>query len=356
MNAYEKVKKIIEVNKRVDCQTLVPCLYGTSGTGKTTRVQQLAEELGLPLRVILLHSSLPEEVLGIPRVIDGKTVWSIPDWVMNEPAIYFFDELDKVREEELATILTLFASKTIRNYPLPKGSVIIAGMQPIEPELWTMTQTGKALIARMIFVPVTESEAFNYVSQKTGWDFSWIKTNDKIELPLIPPTPRQMEYCAKIFSFLTKSEWEEIVSGILPKEFKDVLVQTLGPRFLLTAEELAEALNTNPSLAEEIDIPVLVENAGAITQLCKPHIVARIEERILTNCPIEEWVNFHKKRFDYLYQKIEESPEKAIDIYAGADCDEVFESYQVVVERLIDYFEEVKKQEKKRETKKGASK
>lgn len=336
----EYLKKLIEAHQQFPekVQTLVPCLYGESGTGKTQRVRALAEELGMDLRVVLLHSMLPEEILGLPRVIDGKTVWSLPDWVDTEkPVVYFFDELDKVREEELGTILTLFADKRVRDYVLPKGSVIIAGMQPIDDNSWQITQTGRALIARMVFVTTNGREALNYLQSKYGWDLEYIHARTDITPPLIDPTPRQIEYAINLYRKLPKELWVRTLYGIFPEQFTEIFINNMGPsQIFATDQELAKLLNEDIKLINDIDLMILLDKGGPIMEFCNPEVVAEVETRILRNCTPEEWLKFNQKRYDYLKERVEQSPDKTLEIINGASVEDLYEAYRKRIPQLID--------------------
>lgn len=342
------VLQVLQANEQIKqhCQTLVPCLYGQSGTGKTSRVRAIAEKLNMPLKVVLLHSMLPEEVLGLPRVVDGKTIWSLPDWVDTEqPVIYFFDELDKVREEELGTILTLFADKRVRNQLLPEGSMIIAGMQPIEKQTWESTQTGRALIARMLFVPTTIKDAIDYLSNKYRWDLEFINVNEDQRLPLIEPTPRQLEYAINAFKYMEYDTWMRALHGIFPKDFIEIFITKINkPLEFEMDEEFVKFLNENMDMVEEIDLGLLLAKGGPIMEYGNPKLIAAVENRILLNCTPNEWLKFQEKRFNYLLEKVKQQPDGELEICNGATVEELYDAFASTLYNTIDILNERKKQ------------
>ena len=69
-------------------------------------------------------------MLGFPKYLasTNELTYLKPAWWSDTPSIFFFDELDKSRDELHASILTLMREGTVRGRPLPKGSVIIAAM------------------------------------------------------------------------------------------------------------------------------------------------------------------------------------------------------------------------------------
>ena len=103
---------------------------GKTSSGKTWWVQhELSQQLKLPIVKVLLQNEQPDEVLGYPKYLKEDTLTYLkPAWWTDEPSIFFFDELDKARDELHACILTLMREGTIRGRQLPSGSVIICAM------------------------------------------------------------------------------------------------------------------------------------------------------------------------------------------------------------------------------------
>lgn len=126
----------------------VPVLVGKTSSGKTWWVQhELSQQLKLPIVKVLLQNEQPDEVLGYPKYLKEDTLTYLkPAWWTDEPSIFFFDELDKARDELHACILTLMREGTIRGRQLPSGSVIICAMNESD-------SLSEPLKARSIFVP-----------------------------------------------------------------------------------------------------------------------------------------------------------------------------------------------------------
>ncbi|MDW8222832.1 MAG: AAA family ATPase [Gemmatales bacterium] len=206
MISVEKIIKFILENNDPDFRQW-PCLVGTTGTGKTSLVKQFAKENGMNFAVLLPGTSLPEDILGLPKVENSVTAWTVPDWAnrfINEPGLIFIDELDKARPENHAVILTLLSDLRIRNITLHPDTKIICAMQPIDPYIFHSTETGKALCARLVFIPRTRSEGFRYVCKKHAIDESSVmavfneKEDENSYLPVLElSSPRQLEAAVK---------------------------------------------------------------------------------------------------------------------------------------------------------------
>ena len=111
--------------------TRVPVLVGKTSSGKTYWIQnELSKIINLPVVKILLQHEQADEILGYPRYIEETKALSYlkPAWWTDKPSIFFFDELDKAKEDLHASILTLLREGTLRGRHLPKGSVIICAM------------------------------------------------------------------------------------------------------------------------------------------------------------------------------------------------------------------------------------
>lgn len=135
---------------------LTPCFYGESGSGKTARAFKLAQAMKLPLKTLILSACLPEDIGGVLRAEGQFSVWKVPDWV-NTPSMLFLDELDKAREDSTAAILSLLTSREIHGEKLHPDTVILCAMQPVDASEFRSTETGKALAARLLWLPVGQS-------------------------------------------------------------------------------------------------------------------------------------------------------------------------------------------------------
>ena len=166
----------------------VPVLVGQTSSGKTYWVQNvLSKELNLPVVKILLQNEQPDEILGYPKFVGNDTLEFLkPAWWTDQPSIFFFDELDKSRDELHASILTMLREGTIRGRTLPTGSVIVCAMNESQ-------YLSDPLKARCIFVP------FDYEPRQLGTTLD--KVSDyvqsftlPVELPVQSNVPENVHY------------------------------------------------------------------------------------------------------------------------------------------------------------------
>jgi MoxR-like ATPase len=53
-------------------------IWGAPGIGKSSLVEQFASALGLPCVSLLGSQLAPEDIIGVPQIIDGKSVFCPP--------------------------------------------------------------------------------------------------------------------------------------------------------------------------------------------------------------------------------------------------------------------------------------
>lgn len=182
---------------------MTPCLIGPTGVGKTARVEQLACEHGMPLLRVLLGTSLPEDVLGLPRVVETAhgyvTRWAVAEtWVRasEEPCVVLLDEIDKAHPATHGAVLTLLWSREVHGLRLHPDTMLIAAMQPVVPDEWLSDETGRALSARLVYVPVAETDAWAHIQEVHKVDLGLITAaGEPPVLPILPrPAPRQVDW------------------------------------------------------------------------------------------------------------------------------------------------------------------
>jgi len=353
------IQKNLEIENAKSCQTITPCLIGGTGVGKTSMVKQIGEKLGLDVEVILLHSMLSEEVLGLPRVFekDGNitTNWTLPGWFdAQKPKLYFFDELDKVKDEELGAILTLLADKTIRGVRLPEGSVIVLAMQPIDIEAWESTETGRALIARLNFI-ATNGEAIDYLSNKYKIDLSWFPKPSKIKIPRLEiPAPRQVEYCINLFNLLSTSQqqyFKDLVSGIISEQYVEPLVESIMKQWKLNPENFIRVLKEEPNLVFNLSIPELIPLGGQLLEILHPRDYLRLEYKIWSEGSEDDWTQYHQNRIDYWYKKWKELGDGAeVEIFGDATYEDLVKAVEEHTEFLKKEKERLGKEKSKKQS------
>ena len=132
-------------------------IWGAPGIGKSSIVESFAESLGLPCISMLGSQLAPEDIIGVPQIIDGKSVFCPPRMIArDEPYCLFLDELNACSQEVQKAFYSLIHDKRIGEYFLPKGSIIIgAGNRAQDNAI--VKPMSSALINRMFHVELVAS-------------------------------------------------------------------------------------------------------------------------------------------------------------------------------------------------------
>ncbi len=75
-------------------------IWGAPGIGKSAIVEEFAEEVGLECVSLLSSQLAPEDIIGVPQIVDGRSVFCPPRMIArSEPYCLFLDELSACSQE-----------------------------------------------------------------------------------------------------------------------------------------------------------------------------------------------------------------------------------------------------------------
>ena len=132
-------------------------IWGAPGIGKSSIVESFAGSLALPCVSLLGSQLAPEDIIGVPQIIAGKSVFCPPRMIArDEPYCLFLDELNACSQEVQKAFYSLIHDRRIGEYFLPQGSIIIgAGNRAQDNAI--VKPMSSALINRMFHVELTAS-------------------------------------------------------------------------------------------------------------------------------------------------------------------------------------------------------
>jgi len=127
-------------------------VWGPPGTGKSSLVQQFAAEVGLPCVSLLGSQLAPEDLIGVPQIVDGKSRFCPPSLIArDEPYCLFLDELNACSHEVQKSFYSLIHERRVGDYVLPAGSIVIgAGNRAQDSAI--VKPMSSALMNRMVHV------------------------------------------------------------------------------------------------------------------------------------------------------------------------------------------------------------
>src|SRR4051812_35874492 len=132
-------------------------IWGAPGIGKSSLVEAFAEQVGLPCVSLLGSQLAPEDIMGVPQIIEGKTRFCPPNMIArDEPYCLFLDELNACSHEVQKAFYSLIHERRLGEYELPVGSIVIgAGNRAQDSAI--VKPMSSALINRMVHVQLKAS-------------------------------------------------------------------------------------------------------------------------------------------------------------------------------------------------------
>ena len=96
-------------------------IWGAPGIGKSAIVEQFAADMGLPCVSLLGSQLAPEDIIGVPQIVNGRSVFCPPKMIAREePYCLFLDELNAETLDSGAEGLI----RALCGSPISKGSSI----------------------------------------------------------------------------------------------------------------------------------------------------------------------------------------------------------------------------------------
>lgn len=132
-------------------------IWGAPGIGKSAIVQDFADSLGLPCVSLLGSQLAPEDIIGVPQIRDGYSVFCPPRTIARqEPYVLFLDELNACTSEVQKAFYSLIHERRIGEYCLPEGSIVVGAGNRAQDNAITRPMSS-ALVNRMFHVELTAS-------------------------------------------------------------------------------------------------------------------------------------------------------------------------------------------------------
>ena len=101
-------------------------IWGPPDIGKSALVRAFAEAIGLPCVSLLGSQLAPEDIIGVPQVMDGKSRFCPPTIIArNDPYCLFLDELNACSHEVQKAFYSLILDRRIGEFMLPVGTIVI---------------------------------------------------------------------------------------------------------------------------------------------------------------------------------------------------------------------------------------
>src|SRR3954469_25278285 len=115
----------------------VPVLvWGAPGTGKTSAIRAMSEEMGLACETVIASIREPSDFAGLPVVADGQVTFAPPRWArrlaQEEVGVLFLDEISTAPPAVQAALLRVVLERVVGDLALPEAITVIAAANPPE--------------------------------------------------------------------------------------------------------------------------------------------------------------------------------------------------------------------------------
>ena len=285
-------------------------LKGVHGIGKSERVEAYAKKHGYHCEVLFLSHQETGDLIGIPFLENGNTIWSVPIWLQRIydaaakglQCVLFLDELNRARLDVRQTSLQLCLSKQIHQHKLPANTLVVAAINPEDGD-YQVSELDEALKDRFV--------TFTLKPDVEEW-IDWAKNNDvhrnvisfvldnpdkiwiKIENDDNQPTPRSWKMVSDFLKVLEKENFAKDENKMIMQTFiSGKIGRTVGSQFV-TFYETANDFNVDAveKAVEKIknkkkdNVDVAIKKLSAIienVEVLKLHFV--VEELIKKYVP-----------------------------------------------------------------------
>ena len=170
-------------------------LLSPPGIGKSESVMQAAADEGLECRSLLGTQIAPEDVSGIPIIVEERTIF-VPQRALlpenSKPFCLFLDELPACTPDIQKAFYSILLERRIGEYPLPEGTWVVAAGNRAEDRSLVRSLSA-ALVNRVIVlnvrVDVNEWLTWGIQAGVRKEILSFIKSHPNSLMRSIPATP-----------------------------------------------------------------------------------------------------------------------------------------------------------------------
>lgn len=218
---------------------LVPCVLGPAGIGKSSIFQQIAQQdFSGKMLDIRLGQMQEEDLIGIPSLDNGRTIYNLPFfWPTEGKGIVFFDEVNRAKKGMLQCLFQLVLDRQYFNYKLPDDyRLVFAGNWSPQELMYQVEEMDPALRSRFVilyYVGPTYEEWKEWAVKNNivdavvaflGVHNNFLVTEPKDDKP--SPNPRTWEKASRIINVTDDREIRRAAfAGCLGMEATSLLLQ-----------------------------------------------------------------------------------------------------------------------------------
>lgn len=253
-------------------------VWGPPGIGKSSVIEQFAQELKMECVPLMGSQIAPEDLIGVPQIVGNVSKFIPPSMIVRDkPFCLFIDELNVASIEVQKAFYSLILDQRIGEYSLPKGSIVIgAGNRAADSSLVKKMPT--ALVNRLINVHLEvdhriwldwalKADIHHYVIE-------YIKSRPSQLVTKIPPTneepfssPRSWHYVSDGLKMMGEDANPKLIDALLygslsadhVMQFKSFIKQI---RYKYSVAKIIEGTEKWPDKPEDRDVLLFLVNSA----------------------------------------------------------------------------------------------
>jgi hypothetical protein len=266
-------------------------LNGPTGVGKTAIVEEVAEELGLPLIDIWLAQETPQSIGGIP-----KSNYFSP--VFESGAVFFFEHLNRSTPWVRQAVMSVFSERTLGGKKLHPDTLVIGAVNTGEGYTDT-DDLEEALLEEFAIINVVPDidVLLSYLSKKSSFGAAVMALAFKNE------EYRDMFYEDNRFSQLNPAKTSknlEFALKVIKMYYNDPFLRKL--LYTVISSDVADELLTRLdfSLIKSLVNSILAGQDVEVEESKVPVILAVIASMQLSDNEFSNAIKFAKKFYEEL--------------------------------------------------------
>ncbi|MEJ5257209.1 MAG: MoxR family ATPase [Fervidobacterium sp.] len=296
-----RIREFVQVLPRLMAMSEPVLIIGHAGVGKTTIVNDVAKSLGKKVKTVILSQMEPGDLLGLPIVVNGRTMFTRPEWLPPENEsgwVIFLDELNRAPLFLRQGIMQLLTEKRVGVHSLPEDVCIVAAANPLSDDYQVEDMNDRALLTRFVIIHLeSDPESLRKYLLNKGFPphlvRAAIETLEEFGVftEFAAPTnivanPRAFERALRIYQLLQDMPQEvvkEVLSGIVGQQMAGKFIGYLEERALRKKdffEGNVERIQNVPSIERVTVLLRIMENPDEV-RLVKPEVLSLMTQEEL---------------------------------------------------------------------------
>jgi hypothetical protein len=215
-------------------------LRADHGKGKSSLVDEFAEERKLRMVEVRLGQIEVGDMLGLPQIVDGLTVYATPkilEPIFNEPCVLFFDELNRGAKDVQQAVFEIILDRTYRGRTIHPGTFIFSAINS-NMDIYTVTEIDPALLTRFIVVDFepTVKEWLDWGKKTGNLEPEIISYCDTHKNSVDPPKVENGDYSQLMDPHTNRRSWAQFSKWLKiyreHEKFSQELIRTVCAGFI----------------------------------------------------------------------------------------------------------------------------